>query len=340
MGGVAKGLSRSLDKVGRAGFYNASVPVRQISPGEDTISDRTSSPELAVIVINYDSGDHLRNCISNLPAAAEGVDAQYIVVDNSSSDSSLDGIDELSPATTVIRNVQNRGYGRACNQGFATTTSPFVCFLNPDIVPEPGSLALMQEMLDRRPEAGILGPRLNNPDGTCYPSGRSVPTFRVALGHAVFGLFTDNNRYTRAYKMLDVDHGVERDVDWVSGAAMMVRREAFEEVGGFDEGFFMYVEDLDLCARLKEAGWKAVYFPKAQMLHHVAGSSRRKPYKMIRHHHFSLIRFTARRLHGPAKLALPVVVAALLVRMLVAWAEFFFRNGSKRISSSDVHGPG
>lgn len=312
------------------------MPVRQSSPREDAIPDPNRPPELAVIVINYDSGDHLRNCVLNLAAAVGGVEAAFIVVDNASQDASLDGIELAQSGITVIRNDENKGYGRACNQGFAATSAPFACFLNPDIVPEPASLALMLEALSSRPDAGVVGPRLNNPDGSCYPSGRVVPSWRVAIGHAVFGLFTDNNRYTRAYKMLDVDHGIERDVDWVSGAAMMVRREAFEQIGGFDEGFFMYVEDLDLCARVKQAGWRVVYYPKAQMLHHVAGSSRRKPYKMIRHHHFSLIRFTARRSHGLARLGLPVIVAALLVRMVVAWVEFFFRNGSKRISASDA----
>lgn len=315
------------------------MPVRQTTSGEDAISDPKSFPELAVIVINYDSGDHLRNCISNLPAAAKSASAEFFVVDNSSQDVSLDGIEELATGTTVIRNVQNRGYGRACNQGFAATSARFVCFLNPDIVPEPGSLTCLLDAIVQRPEVGIVGPRLNNPDGSCYPSGRVVPSMRVAIGHAVFGIFSDDNRFTRAYKMLDMDRSEERDVDWVSGAAMLVRREAFEQVEGFDEGFFMYVEDLDLCARMKQAGWKAVYYPKAQMLHHVAGSSRREPYKMIRHHHFSLIRFTARRSRGVAKLGLPVVVAALLVRMLVAWAEFFFRNGSKRIGTSETRGP-
>lgn len=315
------------------------MPVRQTTSGEDAISDPKSFPELAVVVINYDSGDHLRNCISNLAAAAEGVWAEFFVVDNSSQDGSLDGIEELVPETKVIKNVQNRGYGRACNQGFAATPAPFVCFLNPDIVPEAGSLACLLDAIVQRPEAGIVGPRLNNPDGSCYPSGRVVPSLRVAVGHAVFGIFNDDNRFTRAYKMLDMDRSEERDVDWVSGAAMLVRREAFEQVEGFDEGFFMYVEDLDLCARMRQAGWKAVYYPKAQMLHHVAGSSRREPYKMIRHHHFSLIRFTARRSRGVTKLGLPVVVAALLGRMLVAWAEFFLRNGLKRMDTSHVRGP-
>lgn len=309
------------------------MPVHHPS-GEAALPESpTDQAELALVVINFDSGEHLRNCISHLRAAASGVRTEVVVVDNASTDGSADGLADIDPAVTLLRNRQNRGYGRACNQGFAEVAAPVVCFLNPDIVPEPGSAAAMLRALEDRPRVGVLGPRLVNPDGTTYPSCRVVPRLGVAVGHAVFGLFSDNNRFSRAYKLLDVDHDTEREVDWVSGAAMAVRREAFAEIGGFDEGFFMYVEDLDLCDRLKQAGWKAVYFPVAQMLHHVAGSSRRYPYRMVRHHHFSLIRFTARRLKGPQKLLVPVATGGLLARMVVAWAELFLRKGARRSNS-------
>jgi N-acetylglucosaminyl-diphospho-decaprenol L-rhamnosyltransferase len=304
------------------------------SSGEATISKPASPAELALVVVNYDSGDHLRNCISQLRPAAGSTAVQVVVVDNASTDGSRDGVAGLDAEVLLLENPQNRGYGRACNQGFAATDSAFVCFLNPDIVPEPASLSQMLQAIADRPEVGVLGPRLVNPDGSTYPSCRVVPRLGVAVGHAIFGLFSDNNRFTRAYKLMDVDHGSEQEVEWVSGAAMLVRREAFEQVGGFDEGFFMYVEDLDLCARIREAGWKSLYFPGATMLHHVAGSSRRYPYKMIRHHHFSLIRYFARRLKGPLKLLVPFVSAGLLGRMFIAWAELYLRRGRRRANSS------
>ena len=285
-------------------------------------------------MINFDSDEYLRNCLSHLPSAVGSIAVEVVVVDNASTDGSADGVDAIDPSATVVRNPRNVGYGRACNQGFGVTNSPFVCFLNPDIVPEPESLATMLKAIEDWPDVGILGPRLVNPDGSTYPSCRVVPKIGVAVGHAVLGLFTEKNRFTRAYKLMDVDHDTEQEVDWVSGAAMLVRRDAFEQVGGFDEGFFMYAEDMDLCARLRQAGWKSLYYPSAQMLHYVAGSSRRQPYKMIRHHHFSLIRFMARRLKGPLKLLVPAVAAGLLGRMLVAWTELFLRKGSRRPNSS------
>jgi N-acetylglucosaminyl-diphospho-decaprenol L-rhamnosyltransferase len=276
------------------------------------------------VIVNYDSGDHLRVCVAHLEAAVSPLAAELVVVDNASRDQSLEGIEGMARALRVIRNADNRGYGRACNQGFWATSAPFVCLLNPDVIPEPGSIAAMVSALKARAGVGVLGPRLKNPDGTYYPSCRVVPNLKVALGHAVLGLISDNNRFSRAYKLLDFDHLDEREVDWVSGAAMMVRRQAFAEVGGFDEGFFMYVEDVDLCARMSRAGWRAVYYPFAEMIHHVAGSSRRTPYTMIRHHHMSHMRFAVKQASTPAALLLlPVILLGLFVRMVLAWANLF-----------------
>ena len=285
-------------------------------------------PALAAVVINYDSGEHLGNCLAELSAAAGDAPGDFIVVDNASTDDSLSAAKDHS-AVQVIQNPKNVGYGTACNEGFRTTAAPFVCFLNPDVVPAAGSLSALAAAMAERPEVGVLGPRLNNPDGSRYPSCRVVPSLSVAVGHAVLGLLTPNNRFTRTYQLLDGNHAVEQEVDWVSGAAMMVRREAFEQVGGFDESYFMYVEDVDLCSRLRHAGWKAVYFPEAQMMHHVAGSSRRTPYKMIFHHHLSLLRYVLSRTRGIKRLALPLIVAGLVLRMLLVWLVFLLRHGRK-----------
>lgn len=305
------------------------MPSAEPSSREASTGSPAPALDLDVVIVNFDSGEHLRACLKHLEAAAEGLDFDVVVFDNASRDGSADGVEQICPHVRVKSSSVNLGYGTACNRGVGATTAPFVCMLNPDIVPEPGSLSAMVHALTARPDVGVLGPRLINPDGTVYPSCRVVPGLRVAIGHALFGIFSEDNRFTRAYKLLDIERDRELEVDWVSGAAMLVRRQAFLEVDGFDEGFFMYVEDLDLCARMRRRGWKAVFYPQAQMLHHVAGSSRRAPYKMIRHHHFSLIRYAALRMKGPLKVFVPVVALALLVRMLVAWTEFFFRQARR-----------
>ncbi len=285
---------------------------------------------MAAVIINYDSGPHLRNCLAEIGRAAGDAFAEVIVVDNASRDDSLGGVAEKYPDVKLVLNSRNRGYGTACNQGFLETTAQFICLLNPDVVPAPGSLAQMADAMAAAPEVGVLGPLLNNPDGSIYPSCRVVPNMVVAVGHAIFGLVTPNNPFTRAYQLLDVSHAEQREVDWVSGAAMMVRREAFEQVSGFDERYFMYVEDVDLCNRIRKAGWKAMYFPHARMMHHVAGSSRRKPYRMIFHHHVSLLRYALSRANGMKRLALPVIVVGLGARMFLVWLDFYLRHGRKR----------
>jgi N-acetylglucosaminyl-diphospho-decaprenol L-rhamnosyltransferase len=293
-------------------------------------NDQATSREVAVVIVNHDSADHLRTCVSHLKAAVAPLGAEFVVVDNASTDGSLEGIEEIVPGIRIIKNGDNRGYGRACNQGFHATSAPFVCLLNPDVIAQPGSISAMVSALVSRPRAGVLGPRLLNPDGSYYPSCRVVPNLRVAVGHAVLGLISDDNRFSRAYKLLDFDHGQELEVDWVSGAAMMVRRPAFAELGGFDEDFFMYVEDVDLCARMNQAGWRAIYYPFAEMIHHVAGSSRKAPYKMIRHHHTSLMRFAMKRANTPVRvLMLPVILLGLFGRMLLAWADLYRRRAGE-----------
>lgn len=307
------------------------MPSAEPSSNEASGGQPATALDLDVVIVNFDSGNHLRSCLEHIEAAGKGLNFDVVVVDNASTDGSADGVEQISTRVSVIRSPVNLGYGAACNRGVGATTAPYVCMLNPDIVPEPGSLTEMVSALAGRDDVGVLGPRLVNPDGSVYPSCRVVPGLRVAMGHALFGIFSEDNPFTRAYKLLDLDRDLEQEVDWVSGAAMFVRREAYLQVDGFDEGFFMYVEDLDLCARMKLRGWKAVFYPGAQMLHHVAGSSRRAPYRMIRHHHFSLIRYAALRMKGPMKLLVPFVALALLVRMVVAWAEFYLRQGKRGV---------
>ncbi|MGI8425612.1 MAG: glycosyltransferase family 2 protein, partial [Actinomycetota bacterium] len=279
-------------------------------------------PMLSVIIVNHESGEHLRRCLAALPEALGETSAQVVVVDNASQGDDLDSLEADNPSIKMIRNPENRGYGRACNQGVTAASAALLCFLNPDTIPRPGCLDKMVTRMNADPEAGAIGPSIYNSDGTLYPSCRVVPSLPVALGHAFFGLVWPNNPFTLRYQLGNWDHKSDRVVDWISGAAMLVRREAFVQAGGFDEGFFMYAEDVDLCDRLRSAGWKIVYQPEACMTHHAAGSTRRAPYRMIRHHHFSLIRYAYNKTKGsPRILGFPFVAAALLARMGLLWLK-------------------
>jgi len=178
------------------------------------------------------------------------------------------------------------------------------------------------EALDRDPGMALVGPRMENLDGTLYPSVRRFPDLAVALGHAFVGLVRPANPFTRRYRMLDWDHDQPApDVDWVSGACMLVRRSAFEAVSGFDEAYFMYVEDVDLCWRLGQAGWRIGYEPAGRVVHALGGSSRLMPYRMIAEHHRSLLRFASKSTTGARRAVVPVVAAGLAARTLAAWAH-------------------
>jgi N-acetylglucosaminyl-diphospho-decaprenol L-rhamnosyltransferase len=273
---------------------------------------------VAAVVVNYNARDHLIECVRSL--RAEGV-ADVVVVDNASVDGSGPALAEDDPRAHFVPTGANLGFGRAANRGVAETATPYVLILNPDAIVHPGAVGALAAALRADDGLAIVGPRVDNPDGTLYPSARRFPEIGVAAGHAFLGLVRPSNRYTRNYRMLDADRSRAGPVDWVSGTCMLVRRRAFDAVGGFDEAYFMYVEDVDLCWRLWRAGWRVAYEPTARVTHAVGASSELAPYRMIAAHHRSLLRFAARSTTGARRALLPAVAAGLGVRTLLAWAH-------------------
>ena len=278
-----------------------------------------SSAEVSAVVVSYNSAAYLPDCVRSL--RSEGVD-DVVVVDNASSDGSVETVLAADPAVTVVETGANLGFVSGANRGVATTRGDYVLVLNPDTVVEPGTVKALAEALDRDPGLAMVGPRMENVDGTLYPSVRRFPNLTVALGHAFLGLVAPRNRFTRSYRMLDWDHDrPAADVDWVGGACALVRRAAFDAVAGFDESYFMYVEDVDRCWRLGRAGWRIGYEPAGRVVHALGGSSRFQPYRMIAEHHRSLLRFVSKSSEGPRRALLPVVAVGLAVRTLAAWAH-------------------
>ncbi len=282
-----------------------------------------SDRDLAAVIVNYNVRDHLLACVRSL--REEGV-REVVVVDNDSRDGSGLALAAADPDVRFIPAGANLGFGRAANRGVAATDASRVLILNPDAVVEPGCVKALLAALDGDEGLAAVGPRVDNPDGTRYPSARRFPDMAVAAGHAFLGLFRPDNRFTRNYRMLDGDAEQAADVDWVSGTCMLVRRPAFDAVGGFDEAYFMYVEDVDLCWRLRQAGWRVGYEPAARVVHTVGASSERAPYRMIAAHHRSLLRFAARSTTGRRRLLLPLVAVGLALRTLMAWAHRAWRG--------------
>ncbi len=202
------------------------------------------------------------------------------------------------------------------------------------------ALVQLVEALDADRGLAIVGPRVLEPNGSRYPSARRFPSLTEGAGHALAGLVAPNNRFTRRYRMQDDDPEATTRVDWVSGSFMAMRRAAFEELGGFDESYFMYGEDVDLCWRAHMAGWGVVDVPSACVTHTGGITTKRTPYRMLACHHRSALRFAGRTLSGPRRLVLPVVGLALGVRLVLELARQAASSLNSRGSPSDVGGGG
>jgi N-acetylglucosaminyl-diphospho-decaprenol L-rhamnosyltransferase len=276
------------------------------------------SVDLSAVIVNYNARDHLLGCLRSL--RVDGVQ-EIVVVDNDSRDGSARAVADADPQATFISTGANLGFGRAANRGVAATTTGYVMILNPDALVEPGATKMLVDGLDMDTRLGVVGPRVENPDGSLYPSARRFPDLATAAGHAFLGFLLPQNRFSRRYKMLDHDRSDAQEVDWVSGTCMLARRAAFDEIGGFDESYFMYVEDVDLCWRLTRAGWRIGYEPRARVVHTIGASSELAPYRMIAAHHRSLYRFATKTTTGRRRALLPLVAAGLGARTVLAWVQ-------------------
>jgi len=279
----------------------------------------------AAVVVTYQAGSLLTDCVRSILADTSAGDVDLVVVDNGSPDGSIDALRVAFPDVRVVTAPGNVGYARAANLGVASTRAPIVAVLNVDLTMEPGTAQAMLARFEHDPALGAAGPRIRNLDGSDYPSARRSPSIPVALGHGVFGLWWPTNPFTTRYRELGADPATARTVDWVSGAAMWLRRATLDAVGGWDERFFMYMEDLDLCRRIRSAGFEVAYEPGGAVIHVQGASTSRHPYRMLAEHHRSAWLFTRRRLTGASAVLLPFAALFLLARCGLAMAEHAWR---------------
>ncbi|MGH9183272.1 MAG: glycosyltransferase family 2 protein, partial [Acidimicrobiales bacterium] len=279
---------------------------------------RAAPGPVAAVVVSYNVRDLLLGCIASL--RADGVE-RIVVVDNASRDGSAAAAAALGEGVEVVTLPRNLGFAAGANRGVARTDTPYVAVMNPDLVVEPGATKVLVEALERDPDLAVVGPRVDTPAGEVYPSARTFPDLGVAAGHAFLHFLWPANPYSRRYRLTDWDHGAAATVDWVAGTYLLARRRAWDQVGGFDEGYFMYTEDVDLCWRLRRSGWRVGYEPAARVTHRIGRSTDQTPYRMIVHHHRSLFRFATRTTTGWRRLLLPPIAAALALRTVLAWAQ-------------------
>jgi len=241
--------------------------------------------DLSVVIVSWNVRDLLRHCLQSVITGAqlspdEGAyrigdwDVEILVVDNASTDGSAEMVRDEFPQIHFLANNENRGFTAANNQGLALSRGRYLLLLNPDTEVVGDALVTMLRYAEANREVGALGPRLLYPDGSTQSSRRRFPTFATALVEStVVQEWWQDNRILRRYYMADTADDAIQRVDWVVGACLLVRRQAFEQVGGLDEGYFMYSEELDWCRRIKAAGWEIAYLPTAAIIHHEGKSS-------------------------------------------------------------------
>ena len=242
---------------------------------------------LTVVTVTYSPGFHLDRFLSSLTVGTDRPCA-VVIADNGSVDGAPEEALERYPGTRLLRTGGNLGYGTAVNRAIATVPGDeeFVLVANPDVVWGPGSIDALLDAAWRWPRAATLGPLIRDPDGAVYPSARHLPSLVRGGMHAVVGFIWKSNPWTRTYRQQHIEPS-ERPVGWLSGSCLLIRRRAFDQVGGFDERYFMYMEDVDLGDRLGRAGWQNVYVPGAEILHDKGHSTGRDPARNLRAHHDS-----------------------------------------------------
>ena len=287
--------------------------------------------DLTIVVVSWNVRDLLRRCLksildsgsSDTGRASPHLQIEVTVVDNASSDGSAETVRAEFPQVRLIANDENRGFTAANNQGLAASQGRTLMLLNPDTELVGDALATMAGYLDGHPQVGAVGPQLRYGDGQLQSSRRRFPTLTTALFEStVVGEWWPTNPFARRFRMADTPDDAIQAVDWLVGACLLVRREVYQQVGGLDEGFFMYSEEVDWCRRIKSAGWEIVYLPTATVVHHEGKSS--EQVVATRHIYFqsSKVRYFLKH-HGAVQAGL--LRWFLLSTYVYQWA----REGSK-----------
>ena len=272
-------------------------------------------PTLAVVTVSYNSAGALEPFLDSIPRATRA-DVIVLVVDNASP-----AIDEIraivsSREATLLELPSNIGYGAAINRGIEALPPSvrLVLISNPDVVLHAGSVDELVAAVTAREGVGAVGPRVLQPNGSVYPSARRLPSLRVGIGHALFARAIPSNRWTRRYQADELPENSRRVAGWLSGSCFLVVRSVFDRVGGFDEGYFMYFEDVDLGARITRAGFDNLYWPTAIVTHTGAHSTLTRAAAMERAHHASAYRYVARKYSSwylwPLRLVLRIGIGA------------------------------
>ncbi|MDI6839294.1 MAG: glycosyltransferase family 2 protein [bacterium] len=269
--------------------------------------------------------------MSSIYSTPPGFEFETIVVDNASTDGSVNLLREEFPYVRLIKNVSNVGFARASNQAISRSRGEYILFLNPDAVPESGALERIVKFMEQKPHAGCVGGKLLNPDGSLQLSCRSFPTYisiffgRLSLIRRIF----PGNPFSKGFLLTDLDYNKEQKVDWIIGACMLTKREILETFGYFDEDFFIFVEDLDFCYRLKKGGLDIYYFPGAVFYHQLGASTSKYWLNSIVHHNFGMYKFFKKQYQLPLIFAVIASLGLVLRVFFIVLSKLVIKSVKK-----------
>ena len=289
--------------------------------------------DLSIVIVSWNVHDVLHTCLLSLVGGEAAADGLYPlprgralevwVVDNGSGDGSVEMVRASFPGVRLMANQENHGFAAACNQAIVRSSGRYVMLLNPDAEVVGEALTILLDYMDSHPEAGVVGPQLRYPDGRLQSSRRRFPTPLTGfLESTLLQQWFPRNRWLAHYYVLDRPDDATCEVDWVMGAAMLVRREAIEQAGLLDEGYFMYSEEMEWCRRIKGRGWRVVYLPAAAVIHHEGRSSE----QVVAARH---IRFQASKLRYYRQAFGPRWAAVLRAFLMATYAQQWLVEGAK-----------
>lgn len=225
--------------------------------------------DLSVVIVTHNHAEFLPACLQSLKPAMRHLSMEVFVIDNCSTDESAVLVHSYLPEVHLIVNDRRHGFAANNNTGMRLAKGDFILLMNPDTEACPGALETLVTYMSAHPDAGLCGAQLRFPDGSVQPSCRRFPTMRSVIARRTpLRRFLKESNFNLRHLMQDVDHTLEQEVDWMLGACLMTRREALNDVGLMDEGYYLYVEDIDWAYRMHKRGWKVIYVPMAQMIHH------------------------------------------------------------------------
>jgi GT2 family glycosyltransferase len=289
---------------------------------------------LDIVIVNHNSTDDLMLCLRSIYDSLGDTPTKVFVQDNASDDD-MDRLYSRFPQAIVSKNRDNIGFARAVNKGLTQSTAPYIALVNPDTIVRKGCFQMILEYMEKNVNIGIVGPKILDTDGKTQGSARAFPTpFTGLFGrNTVLTKWFPNNPITRANILTSRSHGkTPMDVDWVSGACMVVRQKAIEEVGFMDTRFFLYWEDADWCRRMWQKDWKVVYHPIPTVVHSIGRSSSIKPARSLIEFHKSVYRLFDKYNRTSLKLMNPLVAAILALRLVMSIVLNKMGTSSKRAS--------